>query len=82
MTDRELSKKLCKLACELNELSEGNQSNSEYQRKLTQIADELHELSNEKFSPGSTSWSELKKQADKPSGKPKYVNQQGREMPF
>lgn len=70
MTDRNLSEKLCAIACSLNELSEGDQHQSVYRRELVRLADELHTLSNEKFTPGTTSWSELSKQAGKPGWKP------------
>lgn len=82
MTKRELSEKLCELACELDDLSDGNQSNADYRRALIQIAAELHDLSNNNFTPGHTSWADVKKQANAPTRKPKYVNTHGRELPF
>lgn len=77
MTNRELSEKLCKMACQLNELSaEG--STSEMKRVLILLAGELHDLSNENYTPSTPTWDSIKPKTKKPT----YTNTSGRKMPF
>lgn len=80
MTNRELSEKLYKLACQLEEIVDGNISNTSSKRIITCVADELHDLSNENYTPGSTSWNDLK--PNKPSKKQPYTNTAGKKLPF
>ena len=78
MTDRELSQELFRLACQVDviaELSEG-----ELVPSLYNISDRLKELSNEKYTPGHTSWEDVKKVAN--SNKKTYRDSRGRTLPF
>lgn len=78
MTNRELSEKLCKLACQMNDLSaEG--STSEMKRVLILMAEELHVLSNENYTPSTPTWDSIKPKTAK---KTTFTNTTGRKMPF
>ena len=75
LTDRELSERLSALAGKIeeivNELGEAP--------GLLEVIDELRKLSNEKYTPGHTSWADLKKKVQ--STKRTY-RQGEKEMPF
>lgn len=77
MTERALSEKLCEIACKMNEWIDSVP-------ELSDLANELHTLSEEKFTPGSTSWSDLKaKKGQTSKKKPRYLNNpNNRELPF
>lgn len=86
MTNRELSEKLYELGSKLEQIAEGDHTRSDSKRILFEIADELHALSNEKYTPGHTSWADLKGQVPKKPNQPsktmKYTNKTGRQLPF
>lgn len=75
MTNRELSEKLDSLATRIEE----SLKLQDPSKRLFEIAAELRALSNEKYTPGNTSWSDLK-QAAKP--KKNYTDNRGRDLPF
>lgn len=72
MTERELSERLCSLGCRLEEMAESDNED------LLEIAKELHNLSNEKYSPGTSTWTDLKKMV---APKKKYTDRRG-VLPF
>lgn len=79
MTERELSEKLDTLATRLEELRYNFSGDLEKKAELQAIVVELRTLSNQKYTPGNTSWSDLK-QAAKP--KKNYTDNRGRDLPF
>lgn len=80
MTNRELSEKLYSLARQLEEIASGNVANTTARRTISEISDELYELSDEKYSPGSTSWNDIK--PPKKAKKQSYINTAGKKLPF
>ena len=76
MTDRELSERLCALACELELIADGSEV-------LSDMARELHELSNVKYSPHAV-WADVKKQVEhrSTSKKKRYYDELRKELPF
>lgn len=80
LTNNQLSEKLCKLACKIDDMALGDYTDSERKRILTLIAAELHDISNEKFAPTSgTSWADIKPKNDT---KKTYKSKSGQDLPF
>lgn len=80
MTNNELSEKLCKIACKIDDMALGAYTDAERKRILTLLAGELHQLSNEKFAPSaSIGWADIKPKNDT---KKTYKSKSGQDLPF
>lgn len=76
-TERDLSERLDELATLLESIVD-----SDSPQTVWEVAQELRKLSNEKYTPGSVSWADVKKQVNLTSTKKVYRDASNREMPF
>lgn len=79
MTDRELSQRLAELAYQLETIADSDMPN--WFTEIRIVSDELRELSNQKYTPGHTSWQDVRKVANS-SKKKEYRDSKGRITPF
>lgn len=80
LTNKELSTRLCELACKLEEANDSDHPDAF--RVVREVTQELHVLANEKYEPGHQTWADLKAQVPSASKKKKFYDSRGQETPF